>query len=108
MRIRMVKTKGLKPTEYGTRIQAIPCVTDMGASQVNVGIDTCDVHDIPSCVCRLMLSTEEARDLGQRLIATANKADAMAAEEAAKWNQKVATSSADLDSAVIDSLIRQS
>ena len=81
MRIRIARTKGLRTTdEYGTRQQAFPGVTDMGAAQVNVGIDTLDSDDIPSCVCRLLLTPEESISLGNRLIAAANRAERMALE----------------------------
>jgi hypothetical protein len=53
----------------------------MGAAQVTMSIRADDHHGIGKVVCIAKLSTSDAREIGARLIAEAEKADAMAAKE---------------------------
>lgn len=59
------------------RVTASPGVAPNGASQVLVVLSALDI-DIPEVVTRLALSASEARELANRLIASAAVADAQA------------------------------
>lgn len=79
--------KGSPVTTVEASVATAPGVTDLGASQVTAFIQAHDTYS-KSVLATLSLSTKEARELGARLIKTADDADYSAELEATRTTRR--------------------
>ncbi len=81
MRIRPINVKGLEQGALcNGRLATIPSVTTVSTAEVIVTLSSEDGDGLPSVVAHMLFDLAEARAVAARLLAAADKAEAMQAE----------------------------